>query len=574
MADLISWPIGPVEGDEYSVNGKFWIYNGCAWISTCCPGVCSIYNTGIVVGITQIEAPWGPLNVKKDITTQICFSYDEQSGTWNSESVNDNGDYYQITSDNDEPEGWVINYMQLGLVKLALGKLVAETPIGEWTIEGESNLDKIESICGCPSIICGCGFTAEGQDPNNIICDRNVTLIPVSDDGVSGSIIGYVDVENNYYIYYNTTSSTWEFYMYGVSTPSYTLSLPITTIPIGVWIEGPEPDEFNQAFPDFTTSLGHCHPCNEYTDGIILAYTDEGITTYVPLTWDSATERFENFDSTIYIYWNAATERWVLWINGALAYQHKGELLGYWEKPYTILCGNTSITNTEGCLVAEIEGGNPVTLYLQENTEGNFNYGYPFTGPTWQIVCESGVWKILRWQNDFGGGYWVTEATATASCDNPPYSLTWTVGEESGYTSFTFTEGPCPIVCNSYKFSSRKGRISVSFKLCGCSQRVDLFVDNELSEIFCVQENSINLGVFGEKLLISAPCTPNPTQCYTMAIFNPNDDSIDVDYLDCDGDPITVTIERDGKLTICGRPCSIQTSGRSKIQILGLGCLL
>ena len=573
MSDIISWPIGPLEGDQYSVNGKFWEWNGCAWISTCCPGVCSIYETGIILGITQ-EGPWGP-DGKGLITTKICFKYDAQTGTWNSETINEQGDYYQMVP-HISGTSWLLNVMSLGAVVTNLGQIQGTTPIGNWKWKGPKQ--NAESICGCPPMICGC-----------ILKDINsecgyVSFFPISLTGVSGDTVGYIDISKKFYIYYNTTNSQWQLYTDGFNSPILaTINLPITTVPIGPevgdWTLTSAGEEF---FYSFSTELGHCNPCNPYTDGIIFAFTVNGVITYVPLTWNAATDRFENFDGTIYIEFNGADLDWNLWINGDLIYSHGSEikeeipdLLGFWSKMITILCGTTSVTNTEGCLTAVSGGANAATLYLQENTFGEFNYGYPFSQPTWQIVCDGGVWTIQEW--DDPTHTWVTQAYVTAACTTPPYSLTWTVTPTSNYDSFTFIAGPCPIVCNSYTFRSNNPQgTTISFKLCGCNQIFYLnLIGTTQSAEYCVQEDSIDLGAFGSPQLVSSPCTPNPTQCYTIAIRNISGNSpSSFSYIDCDDEPQTVTIGPGEESYICGKACTISvTSGSIYPVIIGLGCL-
>jgi hypothetical protein len=570
MSEIISWPIGPLEGDQYSVNGKFWEWNGCAWISTCCPGICSIYETGIILGITQ-ERNWGP--TKRQVTTKICFKYDEQTGTWNSEIINTQGDYYQME---ELPEGgvWTVHVMSLGMIKSTIGGIRGTTPIGEW--EWKVTKQKAESICGCPPMICGCLLKTVNDE-----C-QYISFFPISLTGVSGDTVGYIDISSKLVIYYNTTTLQWELWPIDWTNSLATISLPITTVPIGPdvgdWTLTPTGDE---SFYAFSTTLGHCESCNPYTEGIILAYTVEGLTTYVPLTWNATTDQFENFDGTIYIEYNGADLEWNLWINGTLVYSHvnpiKGQvpdLLGFWKKEITILCGTTSVTNTEGCLVAVSGGENAATLYLQENTFGEFNYGYPFSQPTWQIVCDGGVWTIQEW--DDGTSTWVTQAYVTAACTAPPYSLTWTVSPTSNYDSFTFIAGPCPVVCNSYTFRSISGDpVTVSFKLCDCDQ---IFYINApsagISPEYCVQEDSIDLGAFGSKQAVDTPCTPNPTQCYTISVRNSNQNGTSsFSYIDCNGGGQNVTLQQNGDLAICGRACSINvTDGSVYMMIMGLGC--
>jgi hypothetical protein len=295
----------------------------------------------------------------------------------------------------------------------------------------------------------------------------------------------------------------------------------------------------------------------------------------VPLSWNQTIAQFENFDGSIYIRFNGVEGEWNLWINGGLAAEHKGDLLGLWDKEVTILCGSITITNTEGCLVAVQEEDSTVTLYLQENTAGDFNYGYPFSQPTWQIVCDSGTWDIQQWSTITNT--WVTQATATASCDTPPYALTWAVDGGSDYDSFTFTEGPCPIECNSYTFTSdSQGGTQIDFRLCGCNQIFSIEVYNyENSAIYCVQENSINLGAFGVANPVLSPCIPIESQCYTIIVANKSNVESSFTYVNCDGNSVTVIVPLDGKTTICGIPCSIQVNnGRFVMSIKGPGCLL
>jgi hypothetical protein len=577
MSEIISWPIGPLEGDQYSVNGKFWEWNGCAWISTCCPGVCSIYETGIILGITE-DLRWGPGEAnskKRKVTIKICFKHDEQTGTWNSETINPQGDYYQMAYDSNSG-AWRLFLMSLGVPIDILGEIsTGNTPIGEWKwrVIGQ----KAESICGCPPMICGCTLENSTAD-----C-KYVSFYPISLTGVSGDTVGYIDIYRKYVIYYNTTTLQWEFWPIDWTNSFATISLPITTVPIGPdigdWTLTPTGDE---KFYAFSTTVGHCESCNPYTDGIIFAYTVEGLTTYVPLTWNATTDQFENFDGSIYIEYNGADLEWNLWINGTLVYSHtspnKGEvpdLLGFWKKEITILCGSTTVTNTEGCLVAVSGGENAATLYLQENTFGEFNYGYPFSQPTWQIVCDGGVWNIQEWDDQTST--WVTQAYVTAVCTTPPYSLTWTVSPTSDYDSFTFTAGPCPVVCNSYSFRSISPDGSeVSFKLCECDQVFTISLSvGEISPVYCVQEDSINLGAFGAKQPEDTPCTPNPTQCYTISIRNTSaQQSATISYIDCSGDTIEEDIAPDSGLTRCMRACSLIVLDGSIYPIIeGLGCL-
>jgi len=567
MADLISWPIGPITGDQYSVNGKFWEFNGCAWIATCCPGGCSIFNTGIILGITE-DIPWGPDGLKTSITTKICFSYDAQTGVWNSEPLNDSGDYYQMIEPILYPGEWDLNIMSLGVVVGTLGTLVSTEPIGNWKWNEKNQ--KAETICGCPPAICGC---AKG-DPGEA-CGLNISFFPVSSTGISGDTIGYIDAPRKYYIYYNTANSEWELYYYGAvplggATPLFTIGLPITSAPVGDWTIG-DTSAFNEKYPYFSTTLGHCNPCNQYLSGIILTYTADGLTTYVPLTWNTIAGQFENFDGSIYIEYDGADLEWNLWINGVLAFSHNGDLLGYWDKEFTILCGSTTVTNTEGCLIATTGGETTTTLYLQENTAGYFNYGYPFSPPEWQILCDAGVWSIQKW---FTPGQWQTQATATASCTTPPYSLTWSVDPESDYDSFTFTEGPCPIVCNSYTFSTIGGKSTISFKLCGCDQTFYINVGpGGASAEYCVEEQSIDLGPFGRKSLIATQCTTNLSQCYTVRLTNPSPTiESSCTYTNCNGQTVTALVSPDNSVIICGLPCTIVTSTSLRLELLGLGC--
>lgn len=562
MSEIISWPIGPLEGDQYSVNGKFWEWNGCAWISTCCPGVCSIYETGIILGIT-IEGKWGPNGTgKEQITTKICFKYDEQTGTWNSESIDGQGDYYQMLP-KQTGTAWSLNLMRLGVKQSQLGEISGTTPIGNWNWEDKNQ--KAESICGCPPMICGCVLNDVNSE-----CEY-VSFFPVSLTGVSGATVGYIDIFKKWYIYYNTTALQWELYSGNFNTPLLaTISLPITTVPIGPDIEDWTLTPTGEgSFDAFSTELGHCHPCNEYTDGIILAYTVNGIITYVPLTWNATTDRFENNDGTIYIELNAATNSWNLWINGSLVYSHKNDktgilldLLGFWSKEITILCGTTLVTNTEGCLVAVSGGEAAATLYLQENTFGEFNYGYPFSQPTWQIVCDGGVWSIQEWDDNISA--WVTQAFVTAPCTAPPYSLAWTVTPTSNYDSFTFTAGPCPTVCNSYTFSSSNpDGTTISFKLCGCDNLFILRIGGGVSDTYCVQEDSIDLGAFGIKELVSSSCEPDPNQCYSIVLMNSSQEESNAAFLNCAGAPSGVSVPVGEDTVICGRPCTINVSNGS-----------
>lgn len=566
MSDTISWPIGPLEGDQYSFNGKFWEWNGCAWISTCCPGVCSIYETGIILGIT-VAGKWGPNGTgKEQITTKICFKYDEQTGTWNSESLNNQGDYYQMLP-SQSGESWTLNVMSLGVKKDTLGEIRGTTPIGNW--EWKPDGQKVESICGCPPMICGCILKELNSE-----CEY-YSFFPVSLTGVSGATVGYIDISGKLYIYYNTATLQWQLYADSFAALLATINLPITTVPIGpdvgdwtLTLQGEE------SFYSFSTELGHCNPCNEYTDGIIFAYSVNGVITYVPLTWNATTNRFENFDGTIYIEFNGVTGRWNLWINGTLNFSHKSpDVLGFWNKEITILCGTTSVTNTEGCLTAVSGGENAATLYLQENTFGEFNYGYPFSQPTWQIVCDGGVWTIQEWDDNISA--WVTQAFVTAACTTPPYSLTWTVTPTSNYDSFTFTAGPCPIVCNSYTFRSNNPQgTTISFKLCGCDQIFYLnLIGTTMSPAFCVQPDSIDLGAFGSQQLVDS-CTTDPNQCYTIYIRNSNGNATSsLTYTDCSGDPQNITIQPGGEATLCARACPISvTDGNVVMYLVVPGC--
>jgi hypothetical protein len=449
------------------------------------------------------------------------------------------------------------------VVKSNLGALAAVEPIGKW--KWDDKYQKAETICGCPPIICGCAQS--GIDGPCF----NITFFPVSFTGVSGETTGYIATDSKYYIYYDTVNSQWKLSEIGSAIPYYSISFTITTIPIGNWTSSPS--EFASKYPYFSTALGHCNPCNVYTDGIILAYTASGLVTYVPLTWNSILGRFENFDGTIYIRFNGVEDQWNLWINGQLTASHKEDLLGLWTKNVTILCGSVSITNTEGCLIAVQGEESTVTLYLQENTNGDFNYGYPFSQPTWQIVCEGGTWDIQQWSTITNT--WVTQATTAASCDTPPYALTWAVDPGSDYDSFAFTEGPCPIVCNSYTFTTEAlNGDTISFKLCGCAETFYLPVyDYENSAVYCVQEDSIDLGALGIANLVQAPCIPNESQCYTIIVRNTSLSEASFTYINCDGNSVTVIVPQSGAANICGIACSIQVnSGRFYISLKGLGC--
>jgi hypothetical protein len=284
-------------------------------------------------------------------------------------------------------------------------------------------------VCGCESPICAC-FYNEITVP--ISCEFFSTYFPVSFTGINGDTDAWLDSSNDISMVYNTSTSLWESY-----DSSGNLLYTIATSenpPIGDWTVESGKVRYNY----LTTSLGVCNPCILSIDGLILAYSDSEIT-YVPLTWDSLCQCFVSSDGNIKIFENpAGSQIWTLTIYGeifSVTFDNKSPV-GSWSDAVTVLCGNTSISNAEGCLTAT--GTESEVLYLQEIEEGGFGYGNPFV-LVWRIICESGTWYIQYYS---GMGGWTTYATATGSCSTPPFSLTWTV-EAGPYSSFSFVSGPC-----------------------------------------------------------------------------------------------------------------------------------
>jgi hypothetical protein len=427
MAEILSWPKDPVKGDIYTFNGNYWVFDGCMWISTCCPGLCSIFDTGIILGVT-IPRPF-PGTGETPYTVKVCMRYQSSTGSWISDEI-DPVDGSFLTIREDSPDKWSIG-VSLGGIVNTMARLESSEPIGRWTGKGDLGY---ETVCGCTPTICAC-FYNEITDP--IACEFYSNYFPVSFTGINGDTDAWLDFSNNISMVYNTTTLLWELYddlnnlLYEISTTA--------NPPLGDWtsLNSPSPE-----YLYLTTSSGDCDSCAPILDGLIVAFTGGGAITYIPLTWDPINSVFVSADGNIEISESPiGSGSWTLNIYGDASYTFQNHTpVGSWDKEITVLCGNTSIANSEGCLTAI--GTENAALYLQENQQGGFGYGNPFF-VMWQIICDagSGTWSI----QNFGAGGWVTYATATGSCSSAPFSLTWTVIDGT-YTSYSFVSGPCPVV--------------------------------------------------------------------------------------------------------------------------------
>jgi hypothetical protein len=426
MAEILSWPTNPITGDIYTHNGNYWVFDGCMWISTCCPNACSIFSTGIILGVTIYRK--FPGNEISPYTIKFCLRYQESSESWVSEATDSVGSTFLTITEGDVINEWIINNVVNG-IPYTIGNLSSNEPIGAWTSE-EDDI-KLETVCGCTPTICAC-FYDEVTSP--IVCDFSINYFPVSFTGINGDTEAWTDFESKTSIVYNTSTLLWE--LNDNVDVLYAIGGTSTNPPIGTW----ELEDGEWTY--LTTSLGNCNTCIPVTDGLIFAYEDKGTQTitYIPLTWNTLCQCFISSDGTIQIKEDPpGSETWTLTINGDpyLITFDSYTPVGSWDLYVTILCGNTSVDNAEGCLTAT--GTENETLFLQETGQG-FGYGNPFVR-LWRIVCEAGTWYI-EYYDDFLAG-WVTYATAAGSCSTPPFGLTWTV-EDGPYISFSFVSGPCP----------------------------------------------------------------------------------------------------------------------------------
>jgi hypothetical protein len=445
MSNKIQWPKNPISGQVYtSPNGDYFVFDGCAWLHTCCPfSSCNIREgESLIVAITlPDEAPYG---ITSPVTFLVPFTY-QGSDSWKFEVIADaNGVVFNLTITQSYGQ-WELNVTS-DLFQTTLAVISGSDPLGNWEITDLDSGSKVFSYCGQVDTIC-LKFISDPYSQTNV----RSSLSPfVLGDDPSSTIFGYSNLIG-IFIIWDSIDNQWVLFTNlgpgGFIEVAYLPGVPQTSLPIGSgWVETEDPNT------TIITESGLC-PCDKFIDGVTLyvnGLNDEeetfAQTIYFRRTsefiWESPQfySVYIEFDGSVYrlyetvpslteLAYSTDLETWVI------VSSYSGSI--YFESVEGF-CG--SPIGSAGCFSFDRSGETyrismiPVQIgednyFISEPDEYNSFFMF-YDGTEWVINVDSAVWgsEII--------------ATAGGDASTPPYDLVF-VPANISYTNVTFTEGLC-----------------------------------------------------------------------------------------------------------------------------------
>jgi hypothetical protein len=283
----MEWPLNPNLNDIFTSElGKTWIFDGCGWVSTCCPPV--ITCDPEIQGISVIYAR------KKSGTVE---GYGVSYFTWNS-----NLDRYEgFAADYPIVIKWTGTQWQL--ITPSNGTLIAssstsnilEAVFGDYNLDWFDNFEISQIECGLIYNQLCLSTTYDGLfDPGT--SERGpFTLYPVGYDSIADIMSGsqsntYIGLDSNgsyVGLAYDSLNSEWNM------SDGYGNSWTMTTAPTqNALILGSDWDNGVGVLATFTQGIcaSECYP---QRDGITLMYNKDGNGwTPIYLSWDLANSRY------------------------------------------------------------------------------------------------------------------------------------------------------------------------------------------------------------------------------------------------------------------------------------------
>jgi hypothetical protein len=399
--NVIQWPINPTEGDVYqSSNGDFWLFDGCAWISTCCSTIyCDPLTDGIVMelvfdGGEIFYLPLQPLQYGS-ITTWVFYIEGEII-------------FYAFKTIN----GWEI--LNNGGGTLCTLNDNSQYPISNsWTIdEDATDISSISTSCGSSAVYCGL-IESEGGP-------FNTPFFPAIID----SEFAFTTFSLN--VIWDEDSSSW-ILIDGIDILATILGNE-TTWPVGVWTP------VDPSVVSFETFSEPCE-CDPYTNGLTLIGTGPGpsgiSTGYAQFDWGGTSFTTIPFNDVL-IEEISGTFYYTV---GGTAEASAPSPLGPWDTSIgtvydtvETVCGE--LPSTTMCV--EVNDGETISSYSLTRTESdagvitftNFNDDievlFDDINNEWNIIIPSGPTTIGTVSGTSMGPWNEGDPITT----NPPYTIT------------------------------------------------------------------------------------------------------------------------------------------------------
>ena len=269
----INWPKNANTGDVYQgPNGRYWIFDGCAWTGTCCPPIseCSNVIDGILLtlGVTSfIGEAIGPY-----LEVNITYFGDDSYGnpvyhTRGYYNGPDMSDYFFTVLFNQDTSSWTLYFSLSTTNDIFEGNEIAYLPSvspgesieGNWEFTNPYSNDpffSVTSACGADNGICVTQFNDGFTYTYNLLPWKSTIDSPIE---------GYL-TPPGVFLFWDSITEEWIFIDY--SSSYYSIAGISTQPPSGLYPGTP--------LGDLTFNSGYCS-CDPMSSGIGLNLYDEGL---------------------------------------------------------------------------------------------------------------------------------------------------------------------------------------------------------------------------------------------------------------------------------------------------------
>jgi len=269
----INWPKNAKIGDVYQgPNGRYWIFDGCAWTGTCCPPIseCNNISEGVLLTfgvINLFETSIGPY-----VEANLTYFGDDSYGNpvYHLKSYYDGPDkveFFFTLLFNQDINSWTLYLSVSVLDGISGGAEIAYLPgvasgesiEGNWEFTnpyGNELYFSISSACGADNGICVTQF--------NDGFTYTYNLFPWKSE-IDSPIEGYLALPN-VFLLWDSITEEWIFVDH--SGNNYSIAGTSTQPPSGLYLETP--------LGDLTFNSGYCS-CDPMVSGIGLNVYEEGL---------------------------------------------------------------------------------------------------------------------------------------------------------------------------------------------------------------------------------------------------------------------------------------------------------